>query len=376
MIKQLLKCCTILIIIAAVFIGQTSFASSNTNQDEYDYYNKLKKISEKFSNDDFYKNISEGILSNKKQDKAFLIKNIVNNIFKEIDLTFSQVLIIMIICLIYSILFNVQNSFKTAEVSKATFYAFLLVIVTIVLKNLEGVLKLTYSTLSKSTSFIESLTPIVLTVLASSGYITYATVINPLIAFSVVFSSQILLNLVTPISSIYLLISIIANIDERVNLKKLLGFIKTLILWCAIFGLAVFTGLISVEGFTGASVDNFTAKSIKYTVGNFVPVVGKILSDAADAIAGSLSLVKNTTTVFGLVFLLLIIGIPLLKILIISFVFRLASSLIEIYSDKKFAQFMSDYADNLMILFAVVFASMALFLISFTAILFTVQIGR
>ncbi|WAM32567.1 stage III sporulation protein AE [Caldicellulosiruptor naganoensis] len=229
----------------------------------------------------------------------------------------------------------------------------------------------------KEVTLQKLLFPILLSTLATMGYATYAASLTPKIIFALVFSTEFLKNIISPLVNIYIIISILSNIDSgRFNLRRLLNFLKTILLWSIVIGLVMFTGIVSIEGFTGVAVDNLVAKSIKYTVGNFIPFVGKILSDAADTLASSLGIIKSTISVVGLLTLLFVVGIPLFKILIISLLFRLAAAFVGIISDSRFAQFLDDYADNVLLIFSIVFVSLFMFVVTFSTVLFIVQVGR
>jgi len=365
-----MKKAILIISVVYLLIGQAGFA----NPYENNVKKQLEQIAEQnLCNDDIGRSFTEQFFYGKSANKYNVI---IRNILEQINNTVSDLSMILLITLIFTILHHIQMSFKIYEVSKATYCVFFLSIVAIVIKNLNSVLLLGINIVNNITTFVEVLIPLIMSILISSGYVTYSTVISPLVALSVVISSEIIKNVIVPIASIYLLLSIMANFDQQFNLKRMLSFIKTIIMWLIVFGLVIFTGIISVEGWTGASIDNFSAKALKYTIGNFVPYVGKILSDAADTIAGSLGIIKNTSTVFGIIAIIIIIGLPLAKILIISFGFKLTAALVEIYSDKKFAQFLNDYGDSILIVFSLVLSSAILFIVVLASILWTIQISR
>jgi len=281
------------------------------------------------------------ILHGEKND-IDIIKLISDRLFPDIKNNIKQIVSILIICILYTILKSVQNSFKNSTVAKASFMVFFLSIVSLTVKNMEDVLFYAVDIIHKATTFSEAILPIMLTTLVSMGYVSFAATLSPKMIFATVFSSEFLKNIILPIANVYIMISIIANMDDRLNLRRLQNVSKSIILWSVVLGLVIFTGIVSVEGFTSVSVDNVAAKSIKYTVGNFVPFVGKILSDAADTLASSLGLIKNITTVVGLLFFIFMVGVPLLKILALSLMFRITAALAEVISDARFSKFLED----------------------------------
>ena len=59
--------------------------------------------------------------------------------------------------------------------------------------------------------------------------------------------------------------------------------------------------------------------------GNFIPVIGRMFTDAADTVINASVLLKNTVGMAGVIILLLI-TFPAIKILMISFIYKLAAA--------------------------------------------------
>ena len=78
----------------------------------------------------------------------------------------------------------------------------------------------------------------------------------------------------------------------------------------------IYLGLVSIQGLYVTNIDNFTVKTAKFAVGNFIPVVGGFVSDSFDIILSSSQLIKN---VFGGIGLILLVGICLIPIIKIQF---------------------------------------------------------
>src|SRR5690606_16982810 len=63
--------------------------------------------------------------------------------------------------------------------------------------------------------------------------------------------------------------------------------------------------------------------------GNFIPVVGRMFTDAADTVITASLLLKNTIGIAGVAILLIMAIFPALKILIIAFIFKFAAALLQ-----------------------------------------------
>ena len=76
-------------------------------------------------------------------------------------------------------------------------------------------------------------------------------------------------------------------------------------------------------------------KTAKFAVDNFIPVVGKTLSDAISTVAGYTMLLKNAISTVGLIVVLIIVLMPIIKILIMALIYKLTAAVLEPISDKK-----------------------------------------
>lgn len=55
-------------------------------------------------------------------------------------------------------------------------------------------------------------------------------------------------------------------------------------------------------------------KTAKFVTGNFIPVVGRMFTEAADTVISASGLLKNTVGIIGLVILCLIVAFPAIQI--------------------------------------------------------------
>ncbi|WAM35403.1 stage III sporulation protein AE [Caldicellulosiruptor acetigenus] len=366
--KSLVSVCILVFFIVALECCQASQISQ-------EYIKKTKQILNDYTEKDI-RSYLENIVE-QKRTKLDMVNVLKEKIMGQVFSTFRQISLILIITLLYILIASVQTGLKNQSIANVTFLAFFFTEVLIVLQNLKDVLLDAQQTVQNACNFAEVFFPLFVSLIASMGYPTYAAAMSPKIMFAIVFSSEFLKNIISPFAYTYILISILSNIDSgRLGLRRVLGFCKTALMWCIVIGIVVFVAIVSVEGVANVTVDSLITKSIKYSVGNFVPFVGKILSDAADTLATSLAIVKNSLGLIGLIVLLVGIGISLLKILAVFVVFRVAAIFVGLIGDAKLAQFLDDYADVLILIFAIAFAALCMFVVAFSSSLFLLQVGR
>ncbi|MGG7060666.1 stage III sporulation protein AE, partial [Clostridium tertium] len=109
-------------------------------------------------------------------------------------------------------------------------------------------------------------------------------------------------------------ILVINNLSKNVRLKKLSSFIKQINLVSLGAMFTIYLGLVSMQGLYVKNIDNFTVKTAKFAIGNFIPVVGGFVSDSVDILLSSSQLIKGVFGGIGLVLLVAICLVPVIKI--------------------------------------------------------------
>src|SRR5690625_2447857 len=93
--------------------------------------------------------------------------------------------------------------------------------------------------------------------------------------------------------------------------------------------LTIFLGVMSVQGAATAIQDGVALKTTKFITGNFIPVIGRTFTDAADTVLSAALLLKNAIGIVGVTIIIIIAVFPALKILAISFIYKLAAALLQ-----------------------------------------------
>jgi stage III sporulation protein AE len=109
-------------------------------------------------------------------------------------------------------------------------------------------------------------------------------------------------------------------------------------------------------------------KTAKYAVDNFIPIVGKCLSDAISTVAGYSILLKNAVGSLGLVVLILIIIFPIIKILIMAVMYKLVAALIEPVSDGRLVNCLSSAGDSIILIMSCLICVSIMFFIMISII--------
>lgn len=128
---------------------------------------------------------------------------------------------------------------------------------------------------------------------SSLGFATASAVLNVIFTFLCEGFAQSVLNLMCGFS--FLSCFNINAFSEKVS-----GLVKRgAVFLLGIFG-AVFTGILSLKGVLADSADSLASRSIRFLVGESIPIVGGVVSQSYSALFSSLKLIKSTAGVFGI----------------------------------------------------------------------------
>lgn len=111
------------------------------------------------------------------------------------------------------------------------------------------------------------------------------------------------------------------------GLKRIGGLIKGTVTWTLTTVLLLFVGYLTVSGVIAGSTDAAAVKTTRLTISGMVPVVGGILSDAAETVLAGAGILKNTVGVFGMLVIISLCVAPFLQLGIHYLAYKMTAAL-------------------------------------------------
>ena len=360
----------IFIIILMIFIVSLDFKISyaettNSNyidgntiesQEETFGINSFLKNSEKYSgeffNDIDIKEILNSAIAG-KVDNSSIYKKILSLLGTEVQTGIKSLISILAIIIIHSILKSISESLENDNISKLIYYVQYIAIVTIIMSNFSDIINLVKETSINLIGFMNTLIPVLISLILYTGSIATSSILEPIILFMVNFIGNIIQDILIPIILIIASISIISKISDKVQIEKISKFLKSSTTWFLGIILTIFVGIVSLEGTLSSSVDGITAKTAKTIVSTAVPVVGKILGDVVDSVLGCGVILKNAVGFLGVIIIIGICILPILKLSVLTISYKLVASISEVIADKKIVNLLDEISDIFKILLAI-----------------------
>lgn len=113
-------------------------------------------------------------------------------------------------------------------------------------------------------------------------------------------------------------------LGSRFRLDGIFELIKRAVQTGAGFILALFAGILKVQGMLGASFDSAAVKTARFAVDKIVPVVGGGISDTMDAALSSVILIKSAVGVTGMLVIAASCALPVMRLSAALIAIRLA----------------------------------------------------
>lgn len=361
----------ILLIVLLLPIQVQALEDTNTNPSDdkqveslYNYISNMKTDSEILKDLNAKDYVKEYM---KSGDGKFSFKKIINAVIsyslKEISTSFKLMAEILIIAIVCALLNNLQRAFSSDELSNIAYFACYALLIVIISKSFYVAVGLAKDTITEMTNFMAALIPVLMTLLASVGGFTEATVMDPIIIGTINLNARIYVNIIIPLILIGFVLQFVNSISDEYKISNLTKLINQVAIWAQGVIMTIFIGVVTIRGITSKTIDQVTVKTAKYAVDNFVPIVGKCLSDAISTVAGYSLLLKNSLSGLGLVIILFLVLYPVVKLIIMTLTFKLTAALIEPVSDKKLVNCISSVGNSITLIMSCVISISIMFFI-------------
>lgn len=289
----------------------------------------------------------EKTFSPKEWGYAFL-----NFLFHELIANGKLLGTLILLSIFSTMLRALQNAFEHDAVSRVAYSITFIVLIVIALNSFYVAMIYVQESVSNMVHFMIALFPLLMALLASMGAVTTVALFHPLIMFLVNTSGLMIQYFVLPLLFFSALLSIVSSLSEYIQVTKLATLLRSIALWALGVFLTIFLGVISVQGATAAVTDGVAVKTAKFIAGNFVPVVGRVFTDAADTVMGASLLLKNTVGMAGVAVLFMICAFPAIKVLSIALIFHAAAAVLQPLGAGELLEALSTLGRTVLYMFA------------------------
>jgi stage III sporulation protein AE len=301
-------------------------------------------------------------------DTQDIFNSLVNLLMKEVFSSITLGINILAICIIMALMVHLSASFGKSAVSTIGSLIASCAVIALCLFNFIEVYRICGDTIDRMAIVMQIILPLLLPLLIAMGGVASGGILNPVILGSVTILTTILQKIILPLlflSSVFILGNSLADRDY---VKRLAVLFREAGVFLIGISVTLFSGLTAIQGFVTESTDNMLVKSVKYSVDNFVPIVGGFAADSMDMVLSCTGIIKNSIGILGLIAIITLLIVPLVKLLAIALVYKVTAALVEPIGNKVISDSLNELGNTVVTLGVVVFLGGLLFII-FLAIL-------
>ncbi|MBO4897765.1 MAG: stage III sporulation protein AE [Clostridia bacterium] len=291
----------------------------------------------------------------------------------EINTNLSAVSVIFALSFLLAVFSTSRHRFKGGE--NAAFLSVYMIITGIITSAFGEISKLGISLIQNTVLFLNSVIPILGTAIAgSAGAGVFASLSPQILIFSSL-CGNLIKSIGMPAVYFSFGLSLIGNLSPHYSTASLAKVIRSTALWIVSGAVTIFSAVVSVSGMSCSSLNAAALKSAKFAVSGLVPVLGSLMTDSIEAVAGGAVVIKNIIGSAGILFIFFSVLFPVIKIASVIFIYKISSALIGTFGDKRITSVLDNMAGVLSAITGFIIACSVSCIISLSVLLGASNLG-
>ena len=246
----------------------------------------------------------------------------------------------LLFLVLFSALFsNLSKAFSREGTSHMGFLCVYLLLAVYAASGFAASLKIVTEGMENLCWFISVLLPMYcLSIAVVTGSVTAAGYYQGT-AFLLGFFEVLTRYCLIPLAQTYLLLAFASCMQKQPVFKRMLGLIVSLFSWIRKTLLGVAMALGAVQGIISPAVDKLK-RTVVVQSASAIPGVGDLIGGAWETVMGAGVVLKNAIGLVGILFLVLVVAVPLLKLILQYLVYRVLAAITEPVTQEMTEQFL------------------------------------
>ena len=315
---------------------------------------------EKISFSDVFSALMSG---NMTETIRIFLRFLTDQISYEFDYNRRSLVYVLMTALTAAVFSNFAGAFKSRQISDISFYIMYMLLITLCLTSFRISAEGLEDRLSALVDFMRVLCPsYFLAVAFASGSVTSLFFYN-VILFLIYVVELVIVRFLLPVVNIYIMVRVLGNLTGEDFLSEFADLIRKAVSWILKTLLICVVSVNVVQGLLAPAIDAVKRSALTRTA-EALPWVGNAVGGVAEVVLGTAVLIKNGIGMAGAVITIAICAVPILQMLIMAFMYKLAAALVQPVSDKRITTCISGISEGYEIMVKVIFTSGLLFMIT------------
>ena len=315
---------------------------------------------EKISFSDVFSALMSG---NMAETIRIFLRFLTDQISYEFDYNRRSLVFVLMTALTAAVFSNFAGAFKSRQISDISFYIMYMLLITLCLTSFRISAEGLEDRLSALVDFMRALCPsYFLAVAFASGSVTSLFFYN-VILFLIYVVELVIVRFLLPVVNIYIMVRVLGNLTGEDFLSEFADLIRKAVSWILKTLLICVVSVNVVQGLLAPAIDAVKRSALTRTA-EALPWVGNAVGGVAEVVLGTAVLIKNGIGMAGAVITIAICAVPIIQMLIMAFMYKLAAALVQPVSDKRITTCISGISEGYEIMVKVIFTSGLLFMIT------------
>lgn len=310
-----------------------------------------------------FKDLVERLIAGEEIDKGWLIQEIFNMIFGEITAFRKTLVQIVLLCLAFAILYNFADVFENPAVTEISFYLVYMLLLVLLMKSFFILRDVSAEVLEGMMVFLKALIPTFTMSMAFSSQITTAAGFYDMTFLLIYGMEWVLKYLILPAVQIYMALELMNYLTEEELLSKMTELLKFGVTWALKFLFTIVIGINVVQNLLTPVIDSFKTGLISKTAG-MLPGLGTSINAVTEIMVGSGIIIKNGIGLAAILALLALCAEPLIKVGVMTFLYKILAAVIQPISDKRMIGCISSAGESGRMLGKTVVTTAVMFLVT------------
>ncbi len=332
---------------------------------EFDFDEIEESLNEMFPREKitFSEVISSLMSGDMSETLRMFLRFLTDQISYEFDYNRKNLVYILLVALTAAVFTSFAGAFKSRQISDMSFYVMYMLLITLCLTSFRTSAEGLEERLDSLIDFMRVLCPsYFLAVAFASGSVTALFFYN-VILFLIYIVELVIVRFLLPLVNIYIMVRVLGNLTGEDFLSEFAGLIKKAVSWTLKTLLVCVISVNVVQGLLAPAIDAVKRSALTRTA-EALPWVGNAVGGITEVVLGTAVLIKNGIGMAGAVISVAICAVPIIQMLIMAFMYKLAAALVQPVSDKRITTCISGISEGYEIMVKVIFTAGLLFMLT------------
>lgn len=273
------------------------------------------------------------------------------------------VLKLLAVSLAFSILKNYAKNFSNSYLSEICFLLCYCFMMALLLQSFSVMNETVLTATGNMVTFMKLLIPTYCMAISFSLNLHSSAAVYSLIFTAVYLVEWLIRYLLAPLVQIYVMMEFLNHLMEEERFHRLSEMVADAVRLLLKATVTLILGINIIQGMVAPAMDRLAGNTVARTI-QMIPGMGNVLNGMGQIFISSGLVIKNCVGAAALVILVLLCGVPFIKMALLSALYKFLAAALEPISDKRLSGGMNGIANGGMLYLKILSASLVLFFLT------------